>query len=166
MPARRSTRCRSGAALLAVAALTLTSSMLAFAGGAAPNSRLRTVSPRAEGEEAPTGSSSMALVKVNEENSVATAGVLAGVAGLLVGGVWVGGALFVASSFLARKKDDDLAKGLNGIAAGGLEALNFVDYLNNKYEVTAKVGSSLTEALDGSKNSSGTVGRVSGALDT
>ncbi|CAE8610421.1 unnamed protein product [Polarella glacialis] len=96
-----------------------------------------------EAEAAP-GQSSMALVKVDKENTMATAGVLAGVAGVLVGGVWLGGALFAATSYLVRK-DDDLSKGLSGVATGSLEALNFVDYLSNKYEVTSKLGSALSQ---------------------
>ena len=40
--------------------------------------------------EASSGSgSSVALVKVTKENSIATAGVLGGFAGLLLGGFWV-----------------------------------------------------------------------------
>eukprot|EP00913_Durusdinium_trenchii_P008648 g8122.t1 len=50
-----------------------------------------------------SGSSSVALVKVTKENSIATAGVLGGVAGLLLGGFWIGAAGFVATSYLAKK---------------------------------------------------------------
>jgi hypothetical protein len=126
--------------------------LMAFTGGfaAAPNARLHESAVVMEAGET---SSSVALVKVNEENSITTAGVIGGLAGLLVGGVWVGGALFAVSSYLARKKDDDVAAGLKGVAAGGLEALNFVDYLNNKYEVTGKLGSAITGALESATSS-------------
>jgi hypothetical protein len=116
----------------------------------------------------PAPSSSVSLVKINEENSATTAGVLAGVAGLLVGGVWVGGALFAASSYVARKKDDDLANALKGISASGLEAVNYVDYLNTKYEVTSGVGSALGNALKSAGSSTGGEGSnsVTGFLDS
>ena len=37
-------------------------------------------------------------------NTIATAGVLGGVTGLLLGGFWIGAAGFVASSYLAKKE--------------------------------------------------------------
>jgi len=112
---------------------------------------------------------SVALVKVTEENSITTASVIGATAGLLLGGVWLGGALFAATAYLARKKDDDLALGLKGIASGGLEALNFVGYLNEKYTVTDKLGSAISEAVDNLKKepqNKETVTSVTGALDT
>ncbi|CAK9067073.1 unnamed protein product, partial [Durusdinium trenchii] len=74
---------------------------------------------------------------VTKENSIATAGVLGGVAGLLLGGFWIGAAGFVATSYLA-KKEDDVSTVLKGVSTASLEALNYVDYLNKKYEVTNK----------------------------
>jgi len=107
-------------------------------------------------------------VKVTEENAITTAGVLGGLVGLFIGGVWVGGALFAASSYLAKKKDDDLSAGLKGIASGSLEVLNYVDYLNVKYKVTDQVGSALSDALGSAKStdSKETSDSVSGFLDT
>ncbi|CAE8627501.1 unnamed protein product [Polarella glacialis] len=164
MPAARRGR---SAALLAVALGA--PALFTFTAGPAPVARPRfersLVALEAEPGEK---TSSMALVKVNEENSVTTAGVLGGLVGLFIGGVWVGGALFAASSYLARKKDDDLAAGLKGIAAGGLEALNYVDYLNVKYEVTDQVGSALSNALGEAKSgdSKETVSSVTGVFDS
>eukprot|EP00933_Yihiella_yeosuensis_P072427 TRINITY_DN80810_c0_g1_i1.p1 TRINITY_DN80810_c0_g1~~TRINITY_DN80810_c0_g1_i1.p1 ORF type:complete len:253 (+),score=60.78 TRINITY_DN80810_c0_g1_i1:83-760(+) len=151
----RSSRAKRGVALLIVAAWGAPT-ILGFVGLAPPTSRLSSsVALRAEAEK-----QSVALVKVTEENTVTTAGVLGGLAGLALGGVWVGGALFAATSYLARKKDDDVAKGLQGVASGSLEALNFVDYLANKYEVTNKVGSAINDALK-----SGSAGTEKTALD-
>merc|ERR1711948_157574 len=82
-----------------------------------------------------------------------TASVLGGLAGLLVGGVWVGAGLFTAGAYFARK-DDDVSKALKGVAAGGMEALNFVSYLNDKYTVTDKFGSAISDAIDSAKSSS------------
>jgi len=123
---------------------------LAFTGSTAPGTRLERSGVVLEAEAsapAPAPSSSVALVKVTEENTITTAGVLGGVAGLLLGGVWVGGLTFAAVSYAARRKDDDVAAALKGISSGGLEALNYVDYLNAKYKVTEGVGSSLSDAI-------------------
>lgn len=95
--------------------------------------------------------SSVALVKVTEQNALTTVGVLGGLAGLALGGVWVGGALFMAGSYLARQKDSDLSSALKGVASGGLEALNFVNYISDKYAIPDKVGSALSEAVDKAK---------------
>eukprot|EP00933_Yihiella_yeosuensis_P016981 TRINITY_DN14331_c0_g2_i1.p1 TRINITY_DN14331_c0_g2~~TRINITY_DN14331_c0_g2_i1.p1 ORF type:complete len:238 (+),score=57.04 TRINITY_DN14331_c0_g2_i1:107-820(+) len=147
---------RRHGAILITAVVLAVPALVAFTGGAAPLTRIHRsrVTTSAEGSQSST---STALVKVTEESTVATAGVLAGVAGLVLGGVWVGGALFAASSYLARK-DDDLSKGLRGVSEASLQALNFVDYLNNKYEVTAKAGSAVTDALKSSGSSSSTSG--------
>jgi hypothetical protein len=154
---------RRGAALLAVALGA--PALMAFTGGfaAAPHMRLHESTVIMEAGET---SSSVALVKVNEQNSITTAGVIGGLAGLLVGGVWVGGALFAVSSYLARKKEDDVAAGLKGVAAGGLEALNFVDYLNNKYEVTGKLGSAISGALESATSGSDSKDSVNGFLSS
>jgi len=160
MTAARSSRStRRGSTLLAV--VCCAPALLAFVACPAPalypRRELGSVAVEAEASPAPSPapSSSVALVKVNDENSITTAGVLAGVAGLLVGGIWVGGALFAASSFVARKKDDDLANALKGISASGLEAVNYVDYLNQKYEVTSGVGSALSNAVKSAGSSTG-----------
>lgn len=112
----------------------------------------------------------MALVKVTKENTIATAGVLGGVTGLLLGGFWIGAAGFVATSYLA-KKEDDVSTVLKGVSAASLEALNYVDYLNKKYEVSNKVGTAVNEALDSNQGETTTtvkdaLGTVNGAIDS
>lgn len=140
---------RSGARLVAGAVLLCAAiSAPAFVGPSASNVALRgRVAVHAEAE----AKESVALVKITEESSKTTASVLGGVLGLLIGGIWVGGTLFTISSYLARKEDNDISKALKGVAAGSLEALNFTDYLNNKYTVTDKVGSALSDALEKQK---------------
>lgn len=123
-------------------------------GGAAGASLRGRVARYAEAAKAPSPSTSYALVKVTEENKMTTASVLGGVAGLLVGGIWVGGALFAATAYLTRKEDTDVAKALKGVASGGLEVLNFGAYLNDKYLVTDKIGASLAEAAASAKTTS------------
>ncbi|CAE7237671.1 unnamed protein product [Symbiodinium sp. CCMP2592] len=99
---------------------------LCFTGALAP-AQGRTA--RSAEAAASSGGSSVALVKVTKENSIATAGVLGGVTGLLLGGFWIGAAGFVATSYLAKKEDSDVATVLKGVSSASLEALNFVDYL-------------------------------------
>mmetsp|Transcript_142638 Transcript_142638/g.397469 ORF Transcript_142638/g.397469 Transcript_142638/m.397469 type:complete len:242 (+) Transcript_142638:95-820(+) len=125
----------------------------AFSAGATVRVPQRLVLMGAEAEPAPTptptpaAGESVALVKVTEESKMTTASLLGGLFGLVFGGVWVGGAIFAASSYLARRDDDDLSKALKGIAGGSLEALNFGAYINDKYAVTDKVGGAITDAL-------------------
>lgn len=104
---------------------------------------------------APSPSPSVALVKVTEENKVATASVLGGLAGLLLGGVWVGAGLFAAGAYVSRREDSDASKALKGIASGSLEVVNFGAYLNDKFAVTDKLGSAISEAVGSAKASSG-----------
>lgn len=151
---------RGRTARAALLALLIVPATLCFTGLAPVTSDSRT----ARSAEAASGSSSVALVKVTKENSIATAGVLGGVAGLLLGGFWIGAAGFVATSYLAKKEDSDVASVLKGVSGASLEAINFVDYLNSKYDVTSKVGSALNEALE--KGDSETTSSVKGSLDT
>eukprot|EP00418_Pyrodinium_bahamense_P078136 CAMPEP_0179055932 /NCGR_PEP_ID=MMETSP0796-20121207/23553_1 /TAXON_ID=73915 /ORGANISM="Pyrodinium bahamense, Strain pbaha01" /LENGTH=248 /DNA_ID=CAMNT_0020752595 /DNA_START=20 /DNA_END=766 /DNA_ORIENTATION=- len=151
-------RKRRGLALLAGAA-ALACAAPAFAGpGTGATMQGRAAARAAEGEPAPTpapapAGSSTALVKVTEENKMTTASLLGGLAGLLVGGVWVGGAAFAAASYLARKEDDDdVSKALKGVASGGLEVLNFGAQVNDKYMVTDKLGNAISSALESAKS--------------
>merc|ERR1719188_295528 len=96
----------------------------------------------------------MSLVKVTDENVKTTASLLGGLVGFLVGGIWVGGALFAAASYFTRKDDDDISKALKGVASTGLEALNFGAAMNDKYSVTGKIGGAFTDAVDGVKSDS------------
>jgi len=151
------TRGRTARAALLLALLV--PATLCFTGAFAPSSQSRT----ARAAEA-SGSSSVALVKVTKENSIATAGVLGGVTGLLLGGFWIGAAGFLTTSYLAKKEDSDVATVLKGVSSASLEALNFVDYLNSKYDVTGQVGSALNEALD--KSEGETTATVKDSLNT
>jgi len=91
----------------------------------------------------------MALVQVTDESKIVMSGVMSGFAGLLLGGIWVGAGLFVAGAYLAKKDDGDVARALKGVAAGGLEALNFGAYVNDKYSVTGNIGSAFNDTMQG-----------------
>lgn len=150
MPAYRKSSGLARVGLVAVACVA--GSQLAFTG--VPSSRAvgSRIVLNAEGAPAPAPApeKSSALVKVTEENVLTTAGVLSGIVGLLVGGIPVSLALFAATSFFVRR-DDDVAKALRGVAQGSLEALNFGSDLNERYEVTDKVGKQLDTVVSNAK---------------
>jgi len=126
--------------------LLVSSGAFAVGAGARAGAPHRQVFVRAE-DTASSSGSSVSIVKMTEENKMTTASVLGGVLGLLLGGVWVGAATFAASSYLSRREDDDFSKALKGVAAGGLEVLNFGGYVNEKYAVTGQIGSAIENAL-------------------
>jgi len=146
---------RRSTALARVGALAAGLGLLAagtsfVAGGVAPKALRGHVAAlaAAEKDDAPKDSgASSALVAVTEDTKITAASVLGGVAGLLVGGVWIGAALFAATAFVARQ-DNDASKALKGTAGGALEALNFGSYLNDRYDVTGKVGGAITDAVE------------------
>ncbi|CAJ1328460.1 unnamed protein product [Effrenium voratum] len=157
----------------ALVLLGLMAASTCFIGASAPRSRGGIATYAAAAKEAapsppPAASSgsSVALVKVTKENKIATAGVLGGVAGLLLGGFWIGAAGFAATSYLAKKEEDDVATALQSVSSAALEAVNFADYVNSKYEVTDKVGSALTEALDKNADAKDSLKTVKSSLDT
>jgi len=135
---------RFGVLLLATVLFAFSSLGQSFVSGCTQPSKMRG-SMRLHAEE--KAGETVALVKVTPENQVTTASLLGGAAGLLLGGVWVGGALFAATSYLARRDDDDISKGLKGVASKGLEFLNFGSYLNEKYTVTGQIGTALSGAI-------------------
>mmetsp|Transcript_58476 Transcript_58476/g.136660 ORF Transcript_58476/g.136660 Transcript_58476/m.136660 type:complete len:239 (-) Transcript_58476:86-802(-) len=125
---------------------------------------------RAEAEGAPAPAPAPApqsteLVKIDEANVKATAGVIAGLAGLLVGGLWIGVALFAASSYLVRK-DDDLGNGIRGASTNFLEALNFTSSMDGKYKVTDKLGKTVSSAVEKNVKSADTKETINTAVGT
>mmetsp|Transcript_36299 Transcript_36299/g.85176 ORF Transcript_36299/g.85176 Transcript_36299/m.85176 type:complete len:228 (+) Transcript_36299:91-774(+) len=101
----------------------------------------------AEGGAPAPAPESSALVKIDEDNVKATAGVLAGLAGLLVGGLWIGAGLFAASSYAARR-EDDVGAALRGVSRTALEALNFGANMDGKYQVTGSLSKTVASAAE------------------
>jgi len=110
--------------------------------------------PAATPAPAPAESSSVALVVVNDENTATTASILAGLAGVLLGGPWIGGALFAAGSYLSRK-EGDLPMAIKGVASSALQVLNFGANMNDKYTVTDQIGGALSGAIANVKKNTG-----------
>jgi len=168
----KSSRVLTAVVLVAALGLTYLAST-AFVTGASsnrPSLRARVVvraeeaakakEPEAAKAKEPEKSGSSALVVISEESKVTAASVLPGIAGLLLfKSLFVAVPLFAAASYVVRQ-DNDLAKSLKGIAATGLEALNFGGSLNEKYEVTGKIGSSFNENVKKLNGEKGSVSEV------
>mmetsp|Transcript_70300 Transcript_70300/g.168457 ORF Transcript_70300/g.168457 Transcript_70300/m.168457 type:complete len:226 (-) Transcript_70300:102-779(-) len=97
--------------------------------------------------EGASSSESAALVKIDDANVKATAGFLAGLAGLLVGGIWIGAGLFAASSYAVRR-EDDVGSALRGVSKTALEALNFASNMDGKYKVTDNLSKTVSSAAE------------------
>eukprot|EP00933_Yihiella_yeosuensis_P071392 TRINITY_DN79599_c0_g1_i1.p1 TRINITY_DN79599_c0_g1~~TRINITY_DN79599_c0_g1_i1.p1 ORF type:complete len:264 (-),score=81.82 TRINITY_DN79599_c0_g1_i1:119-910(-) len=140
---------RSSGILLLLVALGAPA-LIAFTGNAGGALRPRYESSRlskaAEGKS--SAPESVAIIKVTEESIQTTAGVLAGAAGYMFGGVWVAAAAFAATSYIARQKDDDIGAGFKGVAQGALEVINYVGRLDNKFQVTSQVSSKVSESVN------------------
>eukprot|EP00419_Tripos_fusus_P007961 CAMPEP_0172681602 /NCGR_PEP_ID=MMETSP1074-20121228/17572_1 /TAXON_ID=2916 /ORGANISM="Ceratium fusus, Strain PA161109" /LENGTH=252 /DNA_ID=CAMNT_0013500131 /DNA_START=74 /DNA_END=832 /DNA_ORIENTATION=- len=123
--------------------------------------------PAATPAPAPAPTSSVSIVAVNDENIATTASILAGLAGALLGGVWIGGALFAAGAYLSRK-DGEVSSAIKGVASSALDALNFGADMNQKYTVTDKIGGALSGVVEKAKESVGdneTVKTINDAVD-
>lgn len=163
---QRRSRSNFGIILFSVTAATLCASLSGHAGFTVGVSRRAqrplgrfAEPPAAETKAAtpapaPAPSSSVALIVVNDENTATTASILAGLAGALLGGVWIGGTLFAAASYLSRQ-EGDIPKAIKGVAQSALEALNFGANLNSKYTVTDQIGGAVGGAVDKVKETTG-----------
>jgi len=105
------------------------------------------------------------IVKLSDENVQTAASVLGGVLGLVVGGVWVGAALGVATAFLTRQEDNDMSSAIKTVARTGLEAINSLGDLNEEYKVTDQVGSSLSDAVKTAKENPSTKDAATAVTD-
>mmetsp|Transcript_100278 Transcript_100278/g.272655 ORF Transcript_100278/g.272655 Transcript_100278/m.272655 type:complete len:231 (+) Transcript_100278:89-781(+) len=140
-----------------------------FVGGAATSARRGGLAPQRAEAEKPEAAAEE-FVAINEDNTAAMASLIGGITGVLVGGPVLGVLLFVGFAFLVRQgADNDAATALKGVAAKGLETLNFIGGVDQKYEVTRKVGKSVGEQVDKVKASSPEaaeiIDKVGGAIE-
>ena len=89
------------------------------------------------------------LAPVNEETISNAAGVSSAVFGFLLGGPLFS-LIFGTVGVYVSKKDNEVAEGLRGIGKAIVETYNYVTKINNKYDVTGKISSSVENALDSS----------------
>lgn len=142
-----------------------------FTVGAWESPRLRQLAVALHAEEsapAPAPAPSSALVKVSEESKMSAASLIGGLAGLWFGGALAGAGLFVAISYLTRSdKNSDISKALTGVSEAGIDAVNYVAGLEDKYKVTEGISTSVNNALENAKANPDTkevASTVSGAL--
>lgn len=93
------------------------------------------------------------LIKVTPENIQTTASIIGGLAGYLLGGIWVGVGVFTVASYLARSggKDNKVTNAINGASASGLEAINYVAKVDHKYGFTSGIGRTVSTTLERAK---------------
>jgi len=137
-----------------------------FVGGAATSARRGGLAPQRAEAEKPEAAAEE-FVAINEDNTAAMASLIGGITGVLVGGPVLGVLLFVGFAFLVRQgADNDAATALKGVAAKGLETLNFLGSVDKKYEVTSKVGSAVGEQVAKVKASSSTAAEIIDGVDS
>mmetsp|Transcript_18014 Transcript_18014/g.39296 ORF Transcript_18014/g.39296 Transcript_18014/m.39296 type:complete len:222 (+) Transcript_18014:115-780(+) len=95
-------------------------------------------------EEPATGGK---IVAIKEETVEFTAGLIGGVAGLVVAGP-VGGAVGAAVANYVSKGDNEVGEIVGAVSKSALEVYNYLATLDSKYEVLASAQSSLEGALD------------------
>ena len=114
-------------------------------------------------EEKPAG----ALVPIKEETVEFTAGILGGVAGLVIGGP-VLGVIGAAAANYVSKMDGDVTVAVQAVSKSGIEVFNYLANLDSKYEVLKKAQGSLQSSLDALKKNDSvdpaTVEKVESAL--
>ena len=90
------------------------------------------------------------LEKTEIQNAVSVSG---GVVGYCIGGP-VLGVILAAITNYASKKDNVVSEGLQGFGKAIIEAYNYLNKINAKYELTDKIGSTVKETFnDLTKNS-------------
>lgn len=87
------------------------------------------------------------LVPIKEETVEFTAGILGGVAGLLIGGP-VLGAIGAAIANFASKNEAEVGEVVSAVSKTSIETYNYLTKLDTKYEVLTKAKTSLEEALE------------------
>jgi hypothetical protein len=102
-------------------------------------------------DEAPAPSSAPAtggkLVPVKEETVEFTAGLIGGVAGLVVGGPALAAIGAAAANYIS-KSDNDAGVAVSAVSKSAIEVYNYLATLDSKYEVLGKAKKSLEAALD------------------
>jgi phage-related minor tail protein len=132
--------------VVVASAILLASGSEAFAPAVVRQQRPFVSSPRYMSDEEPKPSGG-ALVPIKEETVEFTAGLIGGVAGLVVGGPFLGAVLAAIANY-ASKSEGDVGVVVQSISKASLEVFNYLANLNNKYEVLNKAQSSLETSLE------------------
>jgi len=86
------------------------------------------------------------IVPINTDNIQFGAGVVGGLAGLLVGGPLLAVILSIASNY-GSKQENEFGEAVRGVSKSAISAFNFLASLNANYDVTGKASSALGDAV-------------------
>jgi len=86
------------------------------------------------------------VIKLTDSNAVKSAGFIAFLVGCAQGGIWLGGTLFIAASWVGTRRTDELATVVKGLGRNGLKVVNFGGYLEGKYMLAEQLGSGVANA--------------------
>ena len=103
---------------------------------------------------APKSSSSStggALVPIKEETVEFTAGIIGGLAGLVLGGPLLA-AIGAATANYISKADGDASDVVQAVSKSSIQVYNYLSTLDSKYEVLSKAKAQLEKALDSLKS--------------
>lgn len=91
------------------------------------------------------------LVAIKEETVEFTAGLIGGIAGLVVGGPVLGAFAAAAANYVS-KSESEAAEVVGAVSKTALEAYNYLATLDSKYELLGSAQDSLENALDNLKS--------------
>jgi hypothetical protein len=123
--------------------------------------------PKPSPSPSPSPSPGGKLVPIKEETVEFTAGILGGLAGLALGGPWLG-AIGAALGNYVSKSENDVSDVVNAVSKSSIQVYNYLTTLDSKYELLDKAKNSLESALDKLKSQGNvdpaTVEKVESAL--
>jgi hypothetical protein len=112
-----------------------------------PSSTPAAAEPKEPTKAAKVVSSSSALVPASPENIEFGAGVVGGIAGLVVGGPLLAVILSLAANYGSKQKND-VGDAVRGLSSTAINTFNWLSSLNAKYDVTGQASSALGDAVD------------------
>eukprot|EP01038_Epipyxis_sp_PR26KG_P007916 gene7916-10746_t len=100
------------------------------------------------------------IIPVDKGNIESAAAVTGGILGLVLGGPILA-ALFAAITNYVAKKENESGEAIRGVGKTVVESVNFLTKLNAKYNLSGKVGESVTKAVSNVEKDSDVVSTVS-----
>lgn len=91
--------------------------------------------------------SAVSLIPLTEKNVEFTAGIVGGVAGLAVGGPWMGVLVSAAANYASRQQGI-ATEIVQDISKASLQLINYMAFINAKYEILTNTQSALENALE------------------
>jgi len=105
------------------------------------------------------------LVPLDKENISNAATATGGILGFVLGGPVLAAILAAVTNYVS-KKDGDSGDALRGVGKTVVESYNYINTLNEKYEITGKVTATVDETVSKYESESEIVGKVKSAVST